>query len=209
MKKIITATKESGGEQIGADVAVLLRKLANEFSLSKKDLDCVITKAPTLRGIDLFASLFLCLSCEKLQIPPNSHELYIGKIMDSGFEISLEDFSSAVKELKNQELYPLFCQASVIDLFRTYRPFIQKELYLEEDGLIKTEEILLMAEEKEALGGRKHPVSIIFGALYIALIIVGDRRTQRDLRSISGLFEATIRKSYKYLAGKLDLEIVL
>ncbi|MCK5084284.1 MAG: hypothetical protein KAQ64_01350 [Candidatus Pacebacteria bacterium] len=207
MKKIITATKESGGEQI--DATALLRRLANEFSLSKKDLDCVITKALTSREIDLFASLFLCLSCEKLQIPPNSHELYVGKIMDSGFEISLEDFSSAVKELKDQELYPLFCQASAVDLFRTYRPFIQKELGLEEDGLRKTEEILLMVEEKEALGGRKRPVSIIFGALYIALIIVGDRRTQRDLRSISGLLEATIRENYKYLVGKLDLEILL
>lgn len=209
MKKIITATKESGGERIDVDAAALLRKLANEFSLSEKDLDCVIEKAKSSKEIDLFASLFLCLSCEKLQIPPNSHELYIRKIMDSGFEISFEDFSSAVEELKEKKLYPPFHSKPVVDLFEKYKPFVQRELKVRKEGLEKTEEILLMVERKGGLDKKKRPVSIVFTALYMALIIVEDRRTQRDIRSISGLLEATIRKNYKYLAGKLDLEIVL
>lgn len=79
-------------------------------------------------------------------------------------------------------------------------------LQLKEDTQEKTMEILRYAEEKELTSG-KAPTGIAAAALYIATVLCGDRRTQREVSDIAGVTEVTIRNRYKELAEKLNITI--
>jgi transcription initiation factor TFIIB len=82
------------------------------------------------------------------------------------------------------------------------------KLKLSRDVQAKTLEILKKAAEKELTSGRG-PTGIAAAALYIASVLCGERRTQREVADVAGVTEVTIRNRYKELAGKLDLEIIL
>lgn len=209
MKEIITVFTKDGKEE--KDTTTLLEELANEFFLSKEDIKYIISKTPknSSQGIQLFASLLLFSRCQRSKIPSISHKLFIKKIGRKGYIIQQKDLSLAIKKIRKQRLYPSFCPVSILDLFETYKPFIRKELKVEEGGLEKTELILVKAEEKQILSGGKSPVSAIFSALYIALILTGNRRTQAEIANISGVSMPAIQQNYKHLAEELDIEILL
>ena len=82
------------------------------------------------------------------------------------------------------------------------------KLQLSEDIKTKALEILQQAEEKELTSGRG-PTGVAAAAIYIASILCGERKTQREVADVAGVTEVTIRNRYKELAEKLDLEIVL
>ncbi|NQZ84219.1 MAG: hypothetical protein HRU03_00735 [Nanoarchaeales archaeon] len=66
-------------------------------------------------------------------------------------------------------------------------------------------EILSQALSLELTSGRG-PIGIAAAALYIAGLLEGERRTQRDISDVSGVTEVTIRNRYKEIIQKLDLE---
>ncbi|MFA4860040.1 transcription initiation factor IIB [Methanoregula sp.] len=72
----------------------------------------------------------------------------------------------------------------------------------------RTIEILRQAAERELTSGRG-PTGVAAAAIYIASILNGERRTQREVAEVAGVTEVTIRNRYKELAEKLDLEITL
>ena len=66
-------------------------------------------------------------------------------------------------------------------------------------------EILSKALSLELTSGRG-PIGIAAAALYIAGLLEGERRTQRDISEVSGVTEVTIRNRYKEIISKLNLE---
>jgi transcription initiation factor TFIIB len=66
-------------------------------------------------------------------------------------------------------------------------------------------EILSQALSLELTSGRG-PIGIAAAALYIAGLLEGERRTQRDISDVSGVTEVTIRNRYKEIIQKLNLE---
>jgi transcription initiation factor TFIIB len=72
----------------------------------------------------------------------------------------------------------------------------------------RTIEILRQASERELTSGRG-PTGVAAAAIYIASILGGERRTQREVAEVAGVTEVTIRNRYKELAEKLDIEIIL
>ena len=72
----------------------------------------------------------------------------------------------------------------------------------------KTIEILKESAEKELTSGRG-PTGMAAAALYIATVLCGERRTQREIADKAGVTEVTIRNRYKELAGKLDIDIIM
>ncbi len=72
----------------------------------------------------------------------------------------------------------------------------------------KAIEILKDAAEKELTSGRG-PTGVAAAALYIASILCGERRTQRNIAEVACVTEVTIRNRYKELAGKLDINVIL
>ena len=82
------------------------------------------------------------------------------------------------------------------------------QLKLSNDVQVKTIEILKQAASKELTSGRG-PTGLASAALYIASVICGERRTQREVADVAGVTEVTIRNRYKELASKLDIEIIM
>ena len=82
------------------------------------------------------------------------------------------------------------------------------ELKLSGDAQAKSIEILKDAADKELTSGRG-PTGVAAASIYIASILCGERRTQREVADVAGVTEVTIRNRYKELAERLDIDIIL
>jgi transcription initiation factor TFIIB len=82
------------------------------------------------------------------------------------------------------------------------------QLKLSNDVQVKTRDILKKAASNELTSGRG-PTGLAAASLYIASVLCGERRTQREVAEIAGVTEVTIRNRYKELASKLDIEIIM
>jgi transcription initiation factor TFIIB len=82
------------------------------------------------------------------------------------------------------------------------------ELKLSSDVRAKTVGILQEAAHRELTSGRG-PTGIAAASLYIASVLCGERRTQREVAEVAGVTEVTIRNRYKEIAEKLDIAIGL
>ena len=89
-----------------------------------------------------------------------------------------------------------------------YVPRFCSGLTLKGEVQSRTIEILRLASERELTSGRG-PTGVAAAAIYIASLLGGERRTQREVAEVAGVTEVTIRNRYKELAEKLDIEIVL
>ena len=69
----------------------------------------------------------------------------------------------------------------------------------------KAREILKETIDEELTSG-KGPTGIAAAALYIAAVLEGERRTQRDIADVVGVTEVTIRNRYKDLIDRLGIE---
>ncbi len=79
------------------------------------------------------------------------------------------------------------------------------ELNLNPETKAKSEEILRKAIEHEITSG-KGPMGIAAAALYIAALLCGEKKTQREVADVAGVTEVTIRNRYKELLEELNLE---
>ena len=79
-----------------------------------------------------------------------------------------------------------------------------KEL-LSTNSYIRSLNILDQAREVELTSGRG-PAGIAAAALYVAALIHGEKRTQREVADVAGVTEVTIRNRYKELLDQLKLD---
>ena len=87
-----------------------------------------------------------------------------------------------------------------------YIPRMGSLLDLSGNTMRRAAEILRIAKER-ALTAGKDPAGLAAAAIYIATILEGERRTQKEIASIAGVTEVTVRNRYKELAKQLGLEI--
>ncbi len=80
------------------------------------------------------------------------------------------------------------------------------ELKLSGETQSRTLEILKEADERELISGRG-PTGVAAAAIYIASILTGERRTQREVADVAGVTEVTIRNRYKELSAKLGIDV--
>ncbi len=66
---------------------------------------------------------------------------------------------------------------------------------------------ILMRARTEGITSGKDPTCIAAAALYIASIMEGERRTQREIGETAGVTEVTVRNRYKELVRKLKLGV--
>jgi transcription initiation factor TFIIB len=81
-------------------------------------------------------------------------------------------------------------------------------LKLSDDVKIKTLEILQEATNRELTSGRG-PTGMAAASIYIASVLCGERRTQREVANVAGVTEVTIRNRYKEITDKLDIDVLL
>lgn len=82
------------------------------------------------------------------------------------------------------------------------------ELGLSGEVRSKAIEILKKAMDQELTSGRG-PTGVSAAAIYIASVLLGERRTQREVADVAGVTEVTIRNRYKDLAERLNIEITI
>src|SRR3989344_7229337 len=85
-----------------------------------------------------------------------------------------------------------------------YIPRFASALKLSPETQSKAVEILEQARDIELASGRG-PTGIAAAALYVASLIHGEKRTQREVADVAGVTEVTIRNRYKELIKKLKL----
>jgi len=67
-------------------------------------------------------------------------------------------------------------------------------------------EIIEGALEKDITSGRG-PTGIAASAIYIAAILCGNRKTQKDVAEATGVTEVTLRVRYKEITKELGIKI--
>src|SRR3990167_4903909 len=85
-----------------------------------------------------------------------------------------------------------------------YIPRFGSALKLSPETQSKAVEILEQARDIELTSGRG-PTGIAAAALYVASLIHGEKRTQREVADVAGVTEVTIRNRYKELIKRLKL----
>lgn len=70
----------------------------------------------------------------------------------------------------------------------------------------KALEILRMAKEKGIVSG-KDPMGLAAAALYVACVLTGEKKTQKEIADVANVTEVTVRNRYKNLKDNLDLNI--
>ncbi|MCK9632528.1 MAG: transcription initiation factor IIB [Methanoregula sp.] len=149
------------------------------------------------RSIEGVAAAALYASCRQCSVP---------RTLDEIAEVS------RVSRKEIGRTYRFISRALGLRLLPTspmdYVPRFCSGLTLHGEVQSRTIEILRQATERELTSGRG-PTGVAAAAIYIACILGGERRTQREVAEVAGVTEVTIRNRYKELAEKLDIEIIL
>ncbi|HDP73725.1 MAG TPA: transcription initiation factor IIB [Candidatus Woesearchaeota archaeon] len=86
-----------------------------------------------------------------------------------------------------------------------YLSRFSSSLKLSPETQTKSVDLLDLAQKKELTSGRG-PTGIAAAALYVAALLNGEKRTQREVADVAGVTEVTIRNRYKELLKELNLE---
>ncbi len=87
----------------------------------------------------------------------------------------------------------------------TFVPRFCSMLGLSDKVQARSVEILKKAKKFDLTSG-KGPTGVAAAAIYIATVLIGEKRTQREVADIVGVTEVTIRNRYKELVEKLGIE---
>ncbi|MCK4332457.1 MAG: transcription initiation factor IIB [Thermoplasmatales archaeon] len=149
------------------------------------------------RSIEGVSAAALYAACRQCHVPRTLDE--VGNMANMSRKDIGRNYRYIVREL-GLRLMPTSPQ--------DYVPRFCSELKLSSDVQAKTLEILKEAADKELTSGRG-PTGIAAASLYIATVLCGERRTQREIADKAGVTEVTIRNRYKELAEKLDIDVIL
>jgi len=88
-----------------------------------------------------------------------------------------------------------------------YIPRFAGDLELSGEVQARARRIIEQAKEQDLLSG-KGPTGVAAAALYIAAVLEGEKRTQREVADTVGVTEVTIRNRYKELVEEIGLHEV-
>lgn len=89
------------------------------------------------------------------------------------------------------------------------RDYIEKmcsDLGLPSETKTKAIDLLVKLDEIEFTNGRS-PIAVAAGALYVASILTGNKRIQREIAEVSNITEVTIRNCYRLIVEVLKIEL--
>jgi transcription initiation factor TFIIB len=149
------------------------------------------------RSIEGVAAAALYASCRECKVPRTLDE-----IADVS-RVSKKEIGRSYRFIARELLIHLR-PTSPID----YIPRFASELELSGEVQSKAIELLKEAQGKGLTSGRG-PTGVAAAAIYIASVLCGERRTQRDVADVARVTEVTVRNRYKELCDKLGLDVEL
>jgi len=149
------------------------------------------------RSIDGVAAAVLYAACRQCNVPRTLDE--ISRVSNMPKKEIGRNYRHVSRELE-LKLLPTSPQDYISRFCST--------LKLSGDAHAKTLEILKKAACNEITSGRG-PTGMAAASLYIASVLCGEHRTQREVAETAGVTEVTIRNRYKELVNKLDIDIIM
>lgn len=171
-----------------------LPKAVREISakIYRKAVERGLTRGRSIDGVSAAAIYFACRECS---VPRTLDEISDASKLNRKEIGKTYRFVSRELGLNPKPTSPM----DYIERFGS-------ELDLSGEVRSKAREILNMAMSREITSGRG-PTGVSAAALYIASVIMGERKTQKDVAQVAGVTEVTIRNRYKELVEKLRLEV--
>ncbi len=149
------------------------------------------------RSIEGVAAAALYAACRESKVP---------RTLDEIAEVS------RVKKKEIGRSYRFISRELLIHLRPTspvdYIPRFGSDLKLTGGVQARAIELLKLATKKGLTSGRG-PTGVAAAAIYIASVLLGERRTQRDVADVARVTEVTVRNRYKELCEKLGLDVEL
>ncbi len=149
------------------------------------------------RSIEGVAAAALYAACRECKVPRTLDE-----IADVS-RVSKKEIGRSYRFIARELLIHLR-PTSPVD----YIPRFGSELGLSGEAQSKAIELLKEATKKGLTSGRG-PTGVAAAAIYIASVVCGERRTQRDVADVARVTEVTVRNRYKELCEKLGLDVEL
>ncbi len=162
--------------------AVIYRKAVRENMIRGRSIEGVVA-----------ASIYA--ACRMLSIPRTLEEI------------------ASVTRIKKREIgrvYRIMSRTLKLNIMPTkpedYIDRFCSKLKLSGEVKKKAYQIIKVARERDVISGRG-PTGVAAAAIYIASILMGERRTQREVAEVAGVTEVTIRNRYKELVEKLHIPV--
>ena len=151
----------------------------------RKAVEKKLVRGRSIEGV-VAASIYA--ACRVRRIPRTLDE--VGKHSRTGRKEIGRTFRAISRPATPQDYIPRFC--SILNLSQSVETSASR--------------ILVRAEEIDLTAGRG-PTGIAAASVYLASIIEGEERTQREVSDAAGVTEVTIRNRYKEICGALKIDI--
>lgn len=154
-------------------------------------------KAKMIRGriYDDYIAAAIYLACRKLRISRTLDE--IARAINVPRKKVAQQYRKLITLLKRKPP-----QSNPVN----YVPKLLNMLNLPAYVQTKAAEILSLARERGITSG-KGPIGLAAAAIYIASVLMDEKRTQKEVADVAGITEVTVRNRYKELIDALDFEV--
>ncbi len=147
------------------------------------------------RSIEGVSSAALYAGCRKCKVPRTLEEISETSRVDKN-EISRSyRFISRELDIHLEPTNPV-----------SYVSRFGSDLGISGEARTKAIELIKKAREKKLTSGRG-PTGIAAAAIYVACMMVGERRTQRETAEVANVTEVTVRNRYKEIVEELELDV--
>lgn len=145
------------------------------------------------RSIESVVSASIYAACRRCEVPRTLDE-----VASASTKVTKKDVGRTYRFL-SRELNIKLAPTSPAD----YVPRFASKIGLSNEVQSKAIAIINKSSELGLTSG-KGPTGVAAAALYIASVLLGERKTQKDIAEVAGVTEVTIRNRYKELSEKLD-----
>jgi len=158
----------------------------------RKALDRGLVRGRSISAI-IVASLYA--SCRFTETPRTLKEIAEASL------IRKKDIARCYRLLN----YELGFKMPIADPIRNI-PKIASKIGVSEKTQQRAVTVIKEAEKKRVVSG-KDPMGMAAAALYIACVLEGEKKTQKDLAEAAGVTEVTVRNRYRGLKEALNLDV--
>lgn len=180
-----------------------LDRMSSQLGLPKKVIETAAViyreavREDLIRGrsIEGVSSAALYAGCRKCEVPRTLEEISEASRVDKK-EISRSyRFISRELDIHLTPTNPVF-----------YVSRFGSELEISGETRTTAIDIIKRAREEKLTSGRG-PTGIAAAAIYVASVMTGERRTQRETAEVANVTEVTVRNRYKELVEELELDV--
>lgn len=181
-------------ERLGAQLGLPKRVLERALEIYRKALETSLVRG---RSIESVMAAAVYATCREMKIPRTLDE--IARYTRAGRKDVARCYRLLVREAAIKVPLP-----NAID----FVPRIGAVLNLSASTIRKAIDILMQAQ-KMGLTAGKDPAGLAAAAIYIAAMMQGEMRTQKEVARAAQVTEVTVRNRYKELVKKLNIKLPL